>query len=53
LAFLTRGPFMFGIPKASHAAHVRDNAAAAALKLTAAELAELDAAFPVAKNRGA
>jgi diketogulonate reductase-like aldo/keto reductase len=51
LAFLTRAPCMFGIPKASRAAHVRDNASAAALKLTAAEITELDAAFPVAKKR--
>lgn len=49
LAFLTRSASMFAIPKASVAAHVRDNAGAANLKLTAADIAELDAAFPAGK----
>lgn len=46
LAFLTRQDFVFAIPKASSVAHVEDNAAAAALALTAAEVAAIDAAFP-------
>jgi diketogulonate reductase-like aldo/keto reductase len=45
LAFLTRRPSLFAIPKAARAAHARDNATAAALRLTPAELAQLDAAF--------
>jgi diketogulonate reductase-like aldo/keto reductase len=46
LAFLTREPHMFAIPKASNAAHVRENAAAIALRLDTAELEALEAAFP-------
>lgn len=45
LAFLTRRPSLFAIPKASRAAHVEDNAGAADLALTAAEVARIDAAF--------
>ncbi len=46
LQFLVRRPSLFAIPKASREAHVRDNAAAASLKLTAEELSRIDAAFP-------
>ncbi|QRK11408.1 aldo/keto reductase [Archangium violaceum] len=46
LAFLSRKRPLFTIPKASHEAHTRDNAAAARMRLTAEELARLDAAFP-------
>jgi len=46
LAFLTRAPHLFAIPKSSQVAHVKDNAGAADLVLTGAELAALDAAFP-------
>lgn len=46
LAFLTREDGLFAIPKASSEAHVRDNAGAGGLRLTAAEVARLDAAFP-------
>jgi diketogulonate reductase-like aldo/keto reductase len=46
LGFLVRRPSLFGIPKASREAHARDNAAAASLKLSAEELARIDAAFP-------
>ena len=46
LAFLTRQEFVFAIPKAASAAHVADNAAAARLALTDAEIAAIDAAFP-------
>ena len=46
LAFLTRDPIVFAIPKASTAEHAADNAAAGKLKLSASELAALDEAFP-------
>jgi diketogulonate reductase-like aldo/keto reductase len=46
LAWLLRQPGVVVIPKASSEAHVRDNHAALAFELTAAELAELDSAFP-------
>ncbi|ATB34993.1 aldo/keto reductase [Cystobacter fuscus] len=47
LRFLVRRPSLFTIPKASREAHVRDNAAAAALSLTEAELRRIDEAFPL------
>jgi len=46
LAFLTRHPSVVAIPKATTAEHVRENAAAADLRLTAAEIAIIDQAFP-------
>ncbi len=46
LAFLTRNPAVFAIPKAADARHVADNAGALALRLDAAEIAALDGAFP-------
>jgi diketogulonate reductase-like aldo/keto reductase len=46
LAFLTRDPDVFAIPKASAAEHSADNAAAGQLTLSAAEIAQLDKAFP-------
>jgi diketogulonate reductase-like aldo/keto reductase len=51
LAFLTRGPLSFTISKASNLAHVADNAAGA-LRLTDAEIAAIDQAFPARKRRG-
>jgi diketogulonate reductase-like aldo/keto reductase len=39
------------IPKASTAAHVRENRASLNLKLTAADLAELDRAFPPPRKK--
>jgi diketogulonate reductase-like aldo/keto reductase len=51
LAFLTREPSLFGIPKASNAEHVRENAGAAQLKLTEQDLADLETAFPLPKPR--
>jgi diketogulonate reductase-like aldo/keto reductase len=45
LAFLTRRPALFTIPKASRPEHVRENAAAADLTLTPEDLAALDAAL--------
>ena len=46
LAFLTRIPSVFAIPKAASAEHAADNAAAGKLVLGANEIAALDAAFP-------
>ncbi len=46
LAFLTRDPELFAIPKASTAEHAADNAAAGQLTLSADEIAQLDKAFP-------
>jgi len=46
LAFLIRQPSVFAIPKASSSAHAADNAAASALTLSAAELADIEKAFP-------
>ncbi|NYD91028.1 aldo/keto reductase [Sphingomonas melonis] len=47
LRFLVRRPSTFAIPKASSAEHAADNAGAGALRLTEAELARIDAAFPL------
>jgi diketogulonate reductase-like aldo/keto reductase len=52
LRFLVRRPSLFAIPKASREAHMRDNAAAASLKLSAEELARIDAAFPLGTDSG-
>jgi diketogulonate reductase-like aldo/keto reductase len=46
LAFLTRAPSVFAIPKASSADHAADNAAAGKLVLKDDEIAALDKAFP-------
>jgi diketogulonate reductase-like aldo/keto reductase len=46
IAWAMRQPGMIAIPKAATPAHVRDNAAAASLTLTADDLAAIDAAFP-------
>lgn len=46
LAFLTRRPSLFAIPKASTPAHVEENAGAGSLHLSNVELARIDAAFP-------
>lgn len=46
LAFLTREPNVFAIPKASRIAHVEENAGAGDLMLDAADRAAIDAAFP-------
>ncbi|MBV8459878.1 MAG: hypothetical protein JO009_03210, partial [Candidatus Eremiobacteraeota bacterium] len=48
--FLTREPGTFTIPKASDIAHVRENAGAGELVLNADDIAEIDAAFPLAKD---
>ena len=46
LAFLTRQPSVFAIPKAARANHVEDNAGALSLRLSEAEIARIDAALP-------
>jgi len=47
LRFLVRPPATFAIPKASSPEHAADNAGAGALRLTEAELARIDRAFPL------
>jgi diketogulonate reductase-like aldo/keto reductase len=47
LGFLTRRTSLFAIPKASNPRHAEENAGAGALHLSEAELAEIDAAFPL------
>ena len=46
LAFLTRIPAVFAIPKAASAEHAADNAASGTLTLSASEIEALDNAFP-------
>jgi len=46
LAWVMRQPGVIAIPKAVQAAHLRDNLAAASIELSAAELTQIDAAFP-------
>jgi diketogulonate reductase-like aldo/keto reductase len=47
LRFLVqRAPSVFAIPKTSNPEHARDNAGTGALRLTGAELARIDQAFP-------
>ena len=46
LAFLTRKPGVFAIPKASSVEHAADNAAAGGLTISAAEIAVLERTFP-------
>jgi diketogulonate reductase-like aldo/keto reductase len=47
LRFLTRRGALFAIPKAASWAHTEDNADAGALRLSDAEFAQIDAAFPL------
>jgi diketogulonate reductase-like aldo/keto reductase len=47
LSFLTRRASVFAIPKASTAPHAADNAGAADLTLSPAEIATIDQAFPL------
>jgi diketogulonate reductase-like aldo/keto reductase len=51
LAFLTRLPDTFAIPKASHLPHVRENAGAARVKLTPRQTTRLERAYPVQLRR--
>jgi diketogulonate reductase-like aldo/keto reductase len=53
LAFLTRRPSVFAIPKAARLAHVEENAKASEAKLSDADIARLEEAFPLGvKPRG-
>jgi diketogulonate reductase-like aldo/keto reductase len=51
LAWTLRDPQIISIPKATRLEHVRDNRAALDLRLTADDLAELDAAFPPPRRK--
>ncbi len=51
LAFLTRRPSLFAIPKAARVEHVVANAAAAAVRLSDDETARIDRAFPLGRPR--
>lgn len=46
LAFLARRPSVYAIPKAASLRHVEDNAGALELRLSEAEIARIDTAFP-------
>jgi diketogulonate reductase-like aldo/keto reductase len=52
LAFLTRDDDLVTIPKASTVVHVEENARGGELRLDAAEITAIDAAFPRKKRRG-
>jgi diketogulonate reductase-like aldo/keto reductase len=52
LAFITRDPLVFAIPKASDVGHVEDNARAGAVELADDEIAAIDAAFPKRERVG-
>ncbi len=51
LAFLTRRPSLFAIPKSSNAEHVRENAGASDVELDASEVAAIERAFPLGPRR--
>jgi diketogulonate reductase-like aldo/keto reductase len=51
IAWGLRHPHVISIPKAGDPAHVRQNAAAAAIALTPQDLAEIDAAWPPPRRR--
>ncbi len=51
LAFVLARPGVIAIPKASDAAHLRENAKARELALTPEDMAELDAAFPPPRRK--
>jgi diketogulonate reductase-like aldo/keto reductase len=50
LRFLVRRPALFAIPKASSVEHAAENAGAGELRLTDAELARIDEAFPLGRR---
>jgi diketogulonate reductase-like aldo/keto reductase len=52
LNFLTRDADVFAIPKAGTAEHVRENSGGAGWKLTGADTAEIDRAFPAPRRDG-
>jgi diketogulonate reductase-like aldo/keto reductase len=51
LAFLTRRPDLFAIPKSTNPEHLRENAGGAKLQLSASDIAAIDRAFPVGRRR--
>ena len=51
LAFLTRRPALFTIPKAADTTHAAENAGAGDLTLTESDIAKLDQAFPAGRKR--
>jgi diketogulonate reductase-like aldo/keto reductase len=51
LAFLTRRPGFFAIPKSTNPEHLRENAAAASLSLSAQDLSAVERAYPVGRRR--
>lgn len=51
LAFLTRRPSLFAIPKSARALHARENAGAGTLALDAEDIRAIDAAFPIGRRR--
>ena len=51
LAFLTRRPSLYTIPRSSKVEHTAENAGALKLKLGEQELAKIEAAFPVRRHR--
>ena len=51
LAFLTRRPDLFAIPKSTHPEHLRENAGAARVELSAADIAAIESAFPIGRRR--
>lgn len=50
LAYLTRRPSLFSIPKAAKAEHSADNSVAGNLKLTKEEIDKIETAFPLGKR---
>jgi diketogulonate reductase-like aldo/keto reductase len=51
LAFLTRRPSLFAIPKSANVRHTEENAGAGDLQLTPSELQSIDEAFPLGRRR--
>ncbi len=51
LAFLTRKPSLFAIPKSGAAEHVRENAGGANLRLDESDIAAIEASFPLGPRR--
>jgi diketogulonate reductase-like aldo/keto reductase len=50
LAFLTRRPSLFSIPKAANPKHAQDNAVGGHLQLTDADLERIEEAFPLGRR---
>jgi diketogulonate reductase-like aldo/keto reductase len=51
LAFLTRRPGSFAIPKSTNPDHLRENAGGAELALSPLDISAIDRAFPVGRRR--